>query len=123
MKCRDKIYPTFDLFFYVFFKLLSKDGFVIKDMYEDLGVSKNTPSRYLSYIRNILYDHFGDDVTIVYDKKLRAFFLVCFRGAPNVINFFNMDHSIWKRNLIYVFFFTKKINHFGKLSIDILMKI
>lgn len=83
-----------DKFFYVLFKLISDEGFSRNEMIKVFETSKNIPTRYLNAIRNSIYDYFGNDIAIVYNFKNKTFHLVCYRGSPNIINFFNSFKNV-----------------------------
>lgn len=69
--------------------------FYFGPLYEPIfETSKNIPTRYLNAIRNSIYDYFGNDISIIYNFKNKTFHLVCYRGSPNIINFFNSFKNV-----------------------------
>ena len=71
---------------YILLKLIMGDGFVMKEFIEQYSISERTAVRLLQSVKDAIYDVFGDDAQIIYDRKKRKYILVFYKSIFNINN-------------------------------------
>ena len=71
---------------YVLLKLLIGDGFNMKEFAEQFSISERTAIRMLQSVKDALYDVFGDDAQIIYDRKRKRYTLIFHKSIFNINN-------------------------------------
>ena len=71
---------------YILLKLLMGDGFVMKEFIEQYSISERPAVRLLQSVKDAIYDVFGDDAQIIYDRKKRKYILVFYKSIFNINN-------------------------------------
>ena len=73
--------------YYIIFKLLSGEGFSIKEMEVDFEFDYRTIKRRLAAVREALYYVFNEEVIMVYDRCSKRYYLEIVKPHLNFINF------------------------------------
>lgn len=71
---------------YILLKLLIGDGFIMKEFTEQYSISERTAVRMLQSVKDAIYDVFGDNAQIIYDRKKRKYILVFYKSIFNINN-------------------------------------
>lgn len=71
---------------YILLKLLMGDGFVMKEFIEQYSISERTAIRMLQSVKDAIYDVFGDDAQIIYDRKRKRYTLIFYKSIFNFNN-------------------------------------
>lgn len=71
---------------YILLTLLIGDGFTMKEFTEKYSISERTAVRMLQSVKDSVYDVFGDDAQIIYDRKKRKYMLVFYKSIFNINN-------------------------------------
>ena len=71
---------------YILLTLLIGDGFTMKEFTQKYSISERTAVRMLQSVKDSVYDVFGDDAQIIYDRKKRKYMLVFYKSIFNINN-------------------------------------
>lgn len=74
---------------YTILMLLSSEGLSTKQMEEDLGIAPRTCRKELASVKEALELVYGDDVQLVYDRKVKKYYLVYYKSKFHLLNFLN----------------------------------
>lgn len=72
---------------YTLLKLLSPEGFSTKEAKQDLEICDRTCRRMISGIKETLEQFYENDIELVFDKKMKRYYLVLLKSNFNIINF------------------------------------
>lgn len=72
---------------YIIFKLISPEGFSTKEAKQELEICDRTCRRMISAVKEVLEQFYGNDIELVYDKKLKRYHLVLLKSNFNIVNF------------------------------------
>lgn len=73
--------------YYIIFKLLSGEGFSIKEMSEEFEFDYRTVKRRLAAIREAIYYVYNEEVIMVYYRCSKKYYLEIVKPHLNFINF------------------------------------
>lgn len=80
-------YSTKDLkIIKVLLRLLNGEEISLKDIEEDLCICNRMAKKIIQTIREALYDIYGDDAVIIYDRINKVYYLVLLKSRFNISN-------------------------------------
>ena len=71
---------------YILLKLLLTGSFDKNEFMNIYSVSDRTVRRMIQAVKETLYDVFGDDIQLIYDRKKKLYILIYYRSSFNISN-------------------------------------